>query len=157
MRAIVQRTTSASVTIDGAVVGSIGRGWLVLLGIAPADTIADTHWLAEKIAHLRAFNDADGKMNLALHDVGGSALVVSNFTLYGDAHKGRRPSFTAAARPETAEPLYEEFLNALRAHGVPVAAGVFGATMQISLVNDGPVTLILDSPKRFVDGLEESK
>ncbi len=157
MRTVLQRVSSASVVVESQTVGSIAHGWLVLLGVAPTDTIPDAQWLAEKIAYLRAFNDSDGKMNLAIHDVKGSVLVVSNFTLYGECQKGRRPSFTAAARPETASPLCDEFVNAIRAHGVPAATGIFGADMQVSLVNDGPVTLIIDSPKRFVDGIEESK
>src|SRR3954469_2862089 len=146
MRAVLQRVSRASVTIDGEVVGSIGRGLLILLGVTHTDTPGDATWLAEKCVGLRIFNDADGKMNLGLTDVGGSVLVVSQFTLYGDAQKGRRPSFVAAARPEQAVPLYEAFVNGIRALGVPVETGRFGATMQVELVNDGPVTLILDSP-----------
>lgn len=151
MRAILQRVQQASVVVRSETVGSIAHGWLVLLGIAPDDTGDDARWLAEKIAYLRAFNDSVGKMNLSVQDVGGSLLVVSNFTLYGDCQKGRRPSFIAAARPETAEPLCQEFIVSLRACGLPVASGIFGAEMQVHLVNDGPVTLILDSPPRFVD------
>src|SRR6478735_10280613 len=145
MRAVLQRVSRASVTIDGEIVGSIGRGLLVLLGITHTDTPDDARWLAEKTVGLRIFNDAEGKMNLGLTDVGGSVLVVSQFTLYGDAQKGRRPSFIAAARPEQAIPLYEAFVNGIKALGVPVETGRFGATMQVELVNDGPVTLILEA------------
>jgi D-aminoacyl-tRNA deacylase len=148
MRAVLQRVTRAGVTIDGAVVGSIGPGLLVLLGVTHTDTLDDARWLAEKCVGLRIFNDADGKMNLGLTDVSGSVLVVSQFTLYGDAQKGRRPSFIAAARPEQAIPLYEAFINGIRALGISVATGRFGATMAVELVNDGPVTLILDTAGR---------
>jgi D-tyrosyl-tRNA(Tyr) deacylase len=148
MRAVLQRVTRAGVTIDGAVVGSIGPGLLVLLGVTHTDTLDDARWLAEKCVGLRIFNDADGKMNLGLTDVSGSVLVVSQFTLYGDAQKGRRPSFIAAARPEQAIPLYEAFVNGIRALGISVATGRFGATMAVELVNDGPVTLILDTAGR---------
>jgi D-tyrosyl-tRNA(Tyr) deacylase len=146
LRAVIQRVTRASVAIDGETVGRIGRGLLVLLGVTHADTAADARWLAEKTVGLRIFNDADGKMNLGLTDIGGSVLVVSQFTLYGDAQKGRRPSFIAAARPEQAIPLYEAFVNGIKALGVPVETGRFGATMAVELINEGPVTLILDSP-----------
>jgi D-tyrosyl-tRNA(Tyr) deacylase len=146
LRAVIQRVTRASVAIDAETVGKIGRGLLVLLGVTHADTAADARWLAEKIVGLRIFNDADGKMNLGLTDIGGSVLVVSQFTLYGDAQKGRRPSFIAAARPEQAIPLYEAFVNGIKALGVPVETGRFGATMAVELINEGPVTLILDSP-----------
>lgn len=146
MRAVLQRVSAARVLVDGQVVGEIARGWLALVGVAPTDTPAAAEWLAEKVAHLRCFPDADGKMNLSVLDVAGGVLAVSNFTLYADAAKGRRPSFVAAARPELAEPLYQEFVNGLRALGVPVACGVFGADMRVELTNDGPVTLILDSP-----------
>ena len=145
MRLVLQRVSSARVRVAGEVVGEVARGWLALLGIAPDDTAAGAKFLADRVAGLRAFADADGKMNLALHDVGGAVLVVSNFTLYADCRNGRRPSFTAAARPEVAEPLYEAFLHELRLLGVPVAAGRFGADMQIELVNDGPATFLLDS------------
>ena len=146
MRAVIQRVSRASVTIDGEIVGQIDRGLLVLLGVTHTDTPADARWLAEKIVGLRIFNDADGKMNLGLTDVGGSVLVVSQFTLYGDAQKGRRPSFIAAARPEQAIPLYEDFVNGIKALGVPVETGRFGAMMNVEMVNEGPVTLILDTP-----------
>src|SRR5581483_9846006 len=141
MRAVLQRVRRASVTIAGEVVGAIDRGLLVLLGVTHTDTPAQARWLAEKVVGLRIFNDADGKMNLGLTDVGGAALVVSQFTLYGDAQKGRRPSFIAAAKPEQAIPLYEAFVNGIKALGVPCTIGWFGAMMDVELVNDGPVTL----------------
>jgi D-tyrosyl-tRNA(Tyr) deacylase len=146
MRAVLQRVRRAQVTVAGEVVGEIAAGWLVLLGVGPADTAERVDWLAEKVANLRAFSDADGKMNLSVQDVNGSVLVVSQFTLYGDCQKGRRPSFTAAAPPTVAEPLYEAFVTALRMLGVPVATGRFAADMQVELVNDGPVTFVLDVP-----------
>jgi D-tyrosyl-tRNA(Tyr) deacylase len=146
MRAVVQRVSRAKVSVAGEIVGEIGPGWLVLLGVAPGDSRKRVDWLAEKIANLRAFNDPDGKMNLSVQDVGGAVLVVSQFTLYGDCQKGRRPSFTGAAPPAVAEPLYESFLNALRLLGVPVEAGRFAADMQVELVNDGPVTFVIDAP-----------
>ena len=146
MRVILQRVSSARVVVAGEVVGAITRGWLVLLGIALADKQKDADWLADKVANLRAFEDADGKMNLSVQDVSGSILVVSNFTLHADCTKGRRPSFLAAARPEQAEPLYVSFQNSLRMFGLPVASGRFGADMQVVLVNDGPVTFVIDSP-----------
>jgi D-tyrosyl-tRNA(Tyr) deacylase len=145
MRAVLQRVSRAAVVIDGETVGAIERGLLVLLGVAPADTPAEAQWLAEKIAGLRIFNDEAGKMNRSVADVGGAVLVVSQFTLYGDCRKGRRPSFLGAATPDLAVPLYEAFVNALRALGLPVATGRFGAMMQVELINEGPVTLILDS------------
>jgi D-aminoacyl-tRNA deacylase len=146
MRAVLQRVSAARVVVDGKTVGEIARGWLALVGVSATDTPAAADWLAEKVAHLRCFQDADGKMNLSVQDVNGGVLAVSNFTLYADAAKGRRPSFIAAARPELAEPLYQAFVHGLKALGVPVACGVFGADMQVELTNDGPVTLILDSP-----------
>ncbi|HEY2839112.1 MAG TPA: D-aminoacyl-tRNA deacylase [Pirellulales bacterium] len=145
MRAVIQRVCRASVTIDNDIVGSIGPGLLVLLGVTHTDAIEQARWLAEKIVNLRIFNDDDGKMNRSVADIDGSVLVVSQFTLYGDAQKGRRPSFIAAARPEHATPLYEQFIVALLEQGVPVQTGRFGATMQVELVNDGPVTLILEA------------
>lgn len=145
MRAVIQRVTSAQVRVDGQVVGQIGQGFLVLLGIAHADGDEEALYLARKIAGLRVFEDNDGKMNLALGDVGGSVLAVSQFTLYGDVRKGRRPSFIDAARPEHAEPLYQRFCRMLAAEGVAVQQGVFQAHMEISLVNDGPVTIWMDT------------
>lgn len=144
MRAVVQRVSRAKVTVEGAVVGEIGRGLLVLLGVAPEDTQEHVRWMADKVVGLRIFRDDEGKMNRDVVEVGGSVLVVSQFTLYGDCQKGRRPSFIAAARPEHAIPMYESFLNAIRALGVPVAAGQFGADMSVELVNEGPVTLIVE-------------
>lgn len=145
MRAVVQRVAEASVVVDGQVVGAINQGFLVLLGVTHADGTGQATWLARKIAGLRLFEDDAGKMNLALADVDGAVLVVSQFTLYGDAARGRRPSFTKAALPEQAEPLCQAFVAELRAQGLPVATGVFGAMMQVHLVNDGPVTLWLDT------------
>jgi D-tyrosyl-tRNA(Tyr) deacylase len=146
MRAVLQRVRRAQVTVAGAIVGEIASGWLVLIGIGPTDRSKDVAWLADKVANLRAFDDADGKMNLSVQDVGGAVLVVSQFTLYGDCLKGRRPGFTAAAPPAVAEPLYEEFVTALKMLGVPVATGRFGADMQVELVNDGPVTFVIEVP-----------
>src|SRR5574338_1187467 len=140
MRVILQRVSSASVTISGRVVGKIEKGFLLLVGWTHGDTPAQNAWMAEKIAGLRLFADAEEKMNLALADVGGAVLVVSQFTLYGNADKGRRPSFVDAARPEAAEPLYEEFVACLRALGMTVATGRFGAMMEVEIHNDGPVT-----------------
>lgn len=144
MRALLQRVSRASVTVDGRVVGRIGRGFVVLLGVTHGDTRAEAGWLANKVAGLRVFEDADGKMNAALADVEGELLVVSQFTLYADARKGRRPSFTDAALPETAEPLVDYFVDQLRARGFTVATGVFGAHMDVEIHNDGPVTLMLE-------------
>jgi len=145
MRAVIQRVSTAQVTVHGEVVGQIGRGFLVLLGVTAADGEAEAALLARKIAGLRVFEDDGGKMNLALADVGGAVLAVSQFTLYADVRKGRRPSFIAAARPEQAEPLYQRFCTLLGAEGVPVQQGVFQAEMQVSLVNDGPVTIWMDT------------
>jgi D-tyrosyl-tRNA(Tyr) deacylase len=145
MRVVIQRVSRARVTVGGEVTGEVGRGLLVLLGVTHGDTIDAARWLAEKTVGLRVFADDEGKMNRSVADVGGGVLVVSQFTLYGDASKGRRPSFVAAAPPEVAVPLYEAFVEAVRALGVPVATGRFGAMMDVELVNDGPVTLILDS------------
>jgi D-tyrosyl-tRNA(Tyr) deacylase len=144
MRAVVQRVSRASVTIDGRLTGSIERGLLVLLGVGKQDTMERVTWMADKIAGLRIFADDDGKMNRDLAAAGGAVLVVSQFTLYGDATKGRRPSFVDAAPPELAIPLYEAFIAALRGRGLTVATGEFGAMMDVALVNDGPVTLILE-------------
>jgi D-aminoacyl-tRNA deacylase len=144
MRVVLQRVSAASVSIDGRVAGSIGRGFCLLVGFTHGDTAAQVDWMAEKVAGLRLFSDAEGKMNLALGDVGGAVLVVSQFTLYGDSAKGRRPSFIDAARPEVAIPLYQRFLVALRGLRLAVASGEFGADMKVEIHNDGPVTLILD-------------
>lgn len=145
MRAVIQRVLRASVAADGAPVGAVDRGWLVLLGVGPNDTARQVKWLADKVANLRAFDDADGKMNLSVQDVGGAVLVVSQFTLYGDCRKGRRPSFLDAALPGVAEPLYEAFVTELKLLGIRVATGRFGADMKVELVNDGPVTFVLDA------------
>jgi D-aminoacyl-tRNA deacylase len=144
VRVVLQRVSKAAVTIDGRVAGEIGRGFCLLAGFTHGDTAAQVDWMAEKVAGLRLFNDAEGKMNLGLDEVGGALLVISQFTLYGDGSKGRRPSFITAARPETAIPLYQRFLGALRDRGLTVAAGEFGADMKVEIHNDGPVTLILD-------------
>ncbi|MBI3911973.1 MAG: D-tyrosyl-tRNA(Tyr) deacylase [Armatimonadetes bacterium] len=149
MRAVVQRVREARVEVEGCVTGQIGRGLVALIGVAHTDTLADARFIAEKIAHLRIFADAEGRMNLSARDVGAAALVISQFTLLGDARKGRRPSYAAAAPPEVAEPLYQACCQALREQGVPVATGVFGAYMQITLVADGPVTILLDSQRVF--------
>lgn len=146
MKAVLQRVLSAGVTIDGQTVAQIGPGLMILLGIAEGDTSKEAQFLAEKVAGLRIFSDTEDKMNLSLLDIGGNALVVSNFTLCADSKKGRRPSYTAAARPEQAEPLYELFVSQLAQAGVPqVQTGRFGADMKISILNDGPVTIILDT------------
>jgi len=145
MRVVLQRASAARVVVAGQTVGEVGRGWLVLLGVATGDGPAEATWLADKVAHLRAFPDAEGKMNLSVQDVAGGVLVVSNFTLHADCQKGRRPSFLAAARPEAAEPLVRAFCDALRALGVPVSEGRFGADMQVELTNDGPVTFVIDT------------
>jgi D-tyrosyl-tRNA(Tyr) deacylase len=145
MRAVVQRVARARVVVGDEVVGAIGRGLLVLLGVACTDTPADAAWLADKVVTLRIFADAEGKMNRDAVETEGEVLVVSQFTLYGDCRKGRRPSFVEAAPPETAVPLYEAFVTAVRARGLTAATGRFGAMMQVELVNDGPVTLIVES------------
>jgi len=146
MRAVVQRVSSAQVSVDGVVVGAVGRGLLILLGVAPGDGEAELRWMCEKVAHLRIFPDESGKMNRSAVEEGLGALVISQFTLYGDCRKGRRPAFTGAAAPALAEPLYQRFCEALAAQGLAVSRGVFGAHMAVLLENDGPVTLILDSP-----------
>jgi len=145
MRVVLQRVSAARVIVGERVVGEIAHGWLALVGMAPSDTTKELTWMAEKIASLRCFPDPEGKMNRSVQDVGGAVLAVSNFTLYASCSKGRRPSFIEAARPEMAEPLYLEFLNQLRALGLPVEAGLFGADMRVELSNDGPVTLVIDT------------
>ncbi|MDX9709598.1 MAG: D-aminoacyl-tRNA deacylase [Trichloromonas sp.] len=149
MRAVIQRVASARVEVDGQSVGEIGRGLLILLGVEQGDGAEDARYLAEKSAQLRIFEDAAGKMNLSLEDVGGQALAVSQFTLLADCRKGRRPGFSRAAPPETADALYQQFVALLRERGLTVATGIFQAEMQVHLVNDGPVTLLLDSRKEF--------
>ena len=145
MRAVVQRVSEASVSVGDDVVGAIGRGAAVLLGVASNDTGDDADRLARKVARLRIFENEDGRFDRSLVDVDGEVLVVSQFTLIADTRKGNRPSFTDAARPEEAEPLYERFCAALRDEGIPVAQGVFGARMEVAVVNDGPVTIVLDT------------
>lgn len=149
MRLVVQRVTEASVAVDGRVVATIARGLVVLVGIGRGDTADDVERLAEKLVHLRVFPDEQGQMNRSIADISGELLVVSQFTLYGDCRKGRRPSYADAALPAEAEPLYEQFLARLRAAGQVVRAGVFRAMMQVQLTNDGPVTLLLDSRRGF--------
>jgi D-tyrosyl-tRNA(Tyr) deacylase len=144
MRVVLQRVSRAKVTIEGRISGSIERGFCLLVGFTHTDTIEQVRWMADKVVGLRVFQDAEDKMNLALADIGGALLVVSQFTLYGNAEKGRRPSFIDAARPETAIPLYESFIAELRGRGVQVETGEFGAMMDVELVNDGPVTLVLE-------------
>ncbi len=149
MRAVVQRVSEASVRVDRRVTGEIGPGLMVLLGVDENDSEQDVRYISEKVAELRIFRDEEGKFNRSVQEVGGSVLVVSQFTLHGDCRRGRRPSFVRAARPEVAEPLYESVLAALRARGLETAAGEFGAMMSVHLVNDGPVTILLDSGKLF--------
>ena len=149
MRAVVQRVSEASVKVDGQCVGSIGTGLVVLLGVDKGDSDQDADYIAEKIAGLRIFPDDQQRMNLSVVDVGGSVLMISQFTLLGDVRRGRRPSFTDAAEPEMADQLYEHCNRQLRLHGVTVATGIFRADMQVQLINDGPVTILLDSRKLF--------
>jgi D-tyrosyl-tRNA(Tyr) deacylase len=149
MRAVVQRVSSARVRVDGRIVGEIGPGFLVLLGVSRDDGPGDAEYMAGKIRDLRVFEDEDGKMNRSLVDVGGAALVVSQFTLYGDCRKGRRPSFDAAAPAAVAKAVYEDVVRRLGESGVPVVTGAFQALMQVEVVNDGPVTILLDSRKQF--------
>jgi D-tyrosyl-tRNA(Tyr) deacylase len=145
VRVLIQRVISSSVTAQGKVLGRIGHGLLAFVGIAPSDGETHVRWMCEKIARLRVFEDEAGKMNRSVSEVGGAILLVSQFTLYGDASAGNRPSFTDAAKPATAEPLYEEMIRCLReTAGVPVETGSFGATMEVALVNDGPVTILLE-------------
>ncbi len=149
MRAVVQRVARAKVTVEGTVTGEIALGLLVLLGVAQNDTEADADYLAEKIAGLRIFEDADGKMNLSVKDAGGAILAVSQFTLFGDVRRGKRPSFDSAARPERAKTLYEYFCKRIESHGLRCEQGIFQAMMDVELVNSGPVTILLDSTKAF--------
>ena len=149
MRCVIQRVTEASVTTGGEVVGKIGKGFMVLVGVSSEDTEKDVRYMAEKVPNLRIFEDEAGKMNLSLKDVGGAILAVSQFTLYGDARGGRRPSFITAARPEEANALYERLVAAWRTQGLTVETGRFRTDMQVALVNDGPVTLLMDSTKLF--------
>jgi D-tyrosyl-tRNA(Tyr) deacylase len=149
VRAVVQRVAEASCLVEGQVVGAIGPGLVVLLGVGQGDTDAEAEYLAEKVLHLRVFSDEDGLMNRSVRDTGGGLLVVSQFTLHGDARKGRRPSYSEAAPPEEAQRLYERFVERLRPSGLRVATGVFRAMMDVALVNHGPVTILLDSRKLF--------
>lgn len=149
MRAVIQRVKSASVTVDGKLVSEIGAGLLIFLGIAHDDTETELAYIANKVANLRIFEDEEGKMNCSLLETGGAALVVSQFTLYGDCRKGRRPSFINAARPELANALYEKFITALEKQNIPTQSGIFQAMMDVQLINDGPVTILLDSSKQF--------
>lgn len=149
MRIIVQRVKEASVRVDQQIVGSIDKGLLVFLGVGALDDETDLDYMVNKVLGLRIFEDEDDKMNLSLEDIGGDLLVVSQFTLYGDARKGRRPSFTESAPPEMGEEFYEMFLDKCRTSGLKVEAGIFGADMKVALVNDGPVTIMLDSKKTF--------
>jgi len=149
MRAVVQRVTEGSVTVDEKVTGAINKGFVVLLGIGNEDTEEDAKYIADKVGNLRVFEDEDGKMNLSLKDVGGAVLAVSQFTLYGDCRKGRRPGFTEAARPEKAKALYDYFTETLRKMDIEVGEGIFQTEMLVKIYNDGPVTLLLDSKKLF--------
>lgn len=149
MRSVIQRVRRARVSVGEEPVGVIGRGLVILLGVHTDDEEKDGRWLADKIVHLRIFDDENGKMNRSLLDIGGELLVISQFTLYGDCRKGRRPGYAAAARPEKAEQLYEHFIHTVRQRGVATATGRFQAMMQVELVNDGPVTLMLDSSGIF--------
>ncbi len=150
MRAVVQRVLSSNVSVDGKIVGKINRGFNILLGVGEGDSINEVKWMAEKIAHLRIFEDENAKMNLSLQDVKGSALVISQFTLYGDCEKGRRPSFTKAAHPKTAKQLYEDFIKELKNFDIPVETGIFQTDMKVEITNDGPVTMIIETPAKLV-------
>ena len=147
MKALIQRVSQASVTVDGSVCAKIGRGALVFLGVQDSDTAAEVEWLARKVVQLRIFNDSSGKMNLSVTDIAGELLIVSQFTLYGDTSRGNRPSYSAAARPEIARPLYDMFVEKCRSLKVPVSTGVFQAHMDVQLINDGPVTLLCISER----------
>lgn len=149
MRCVIQKVTEASVTSDGELTGKIGPGFMVLVGVSVHDTAADVAYMAEKVPNLRIFEDEDGKLNRSLKDVGGAILAVSQFTLYGDARKGRRPGFIEAARPEMANELYEQLVAAWRSQGLQVETGRFRTVMQVSLVNDGPTTILMDSTRLF--------
>ena len=149
MRAVVQKVSSSKVTVDGETIGKIDQGLMVLLGVTHDDTSKDVDYMVDKVTNLRIFEDEEGKMNLSLKDIGGDVLAVSQFTLYGDARRGRRPSFSDAARPEVANPLYEEFIEKVKTQGINVETGKFGAHMMVDLTNDGPVTILLESRKEF--------
>ncbi len=147
MRAVIQRVSHASVEVDGEICGKIGKGYLILLGVADGDSDADLKYIADKTVNLRIFEDENGKMNKSIADIGGEILVVSQFTLYGDCRKGRRPSFDSAMKPEAANKMYEEFVEYIKGNGLRVETGRFGADMKVELLNDGPVTMLLDSTK----------
>ena len=147
MRAVIQRVNNASVAVSGKVIGKIGKGLLVFLGVGEGDTEADLKYIADKTVGLRIFSDADDKMNLSVRDIGGEVLVVSQFTLYGDCRKGKRPSFSSSMEPKGAEEMYEDFIKMIESNGIKTAHGEFGADMQVSILNDGPVTILLDSSK----------
>lgn len=147
MRAVIQRVNNASVTVSGKVIGKIGKGLLVFLGVGDGDTEADLKYIADKTVGLRIFSDEDDKMNLSVRDIGGEVLVVSQFTLYGDCRKGKRPSFSSSMEPKDAEKMYEDFIKMIESNGIKTAHGEFGADMQVSILNDGPVTILLDSSK----------
>lgn len=149
MRVVIQRVKQAKIEVDGQITGEIGKGLLVYLGVGTGDSERDVEFIADKVINLRIFQDADGKMNLSVADVGGAILLVSQFTLYGDCRKGRRPNFDAAAEPRIAERLYEQTIEAIRQKGVAVETGVFAARMAVTSINDGPVTILLDSEKTF--------
>jgi D-tyrosyl-tRNA(Tyr) deacylase len=149
VRAVVQRVSEASVVVDGKVTGAIGAGVCVLVGVGQGDSEADAKWLADKVVDLRIFEDEQGKMNRSVLEVGGGVLAISQFTLFGDARKGTRPGFVDAAKPEIAQPLYAKFCDCVRARGLQIREGVFRATMQVRIVNEGPVTLLLDSKRLF--------
>ena len=149
MRTVLQRVKKASVTVNGELTGKIGRGLAIFIGIQVNDTLNDVRWMVEKVVNLRIFEDRNGKMNRSLTDIGGEMLIVSQFTLYGDCRKGRRPGFSTAAPPEKAEPLYLEFIKQVRDKQIAVAAGIFQAEMEVEIRNQGPVTLLLDSEKQF--------
>ena len=149
MRAVIQRVSRGSVTIDRGETRSIGQGLVVLIGIHPNDTLREIDWMSDKIVHLRIFEDDEGKMNRSVQDIGGQVLIVSQFTLYGDCRKGRRPGYSAAAPPSVAKPLYEQFVDRMNTLSDGVESGSFQAYMEVELVNDGPVTLLLDSDKTF--------
>lgn len=149
MRTVIQRVSRAQVSIENKVKGSIGKGLVVFVGISPEDCQKDLQWLAEKIVHLRIFEDNAGKMNRSLTDIKGEVLIISQFTLYGDCRKGRRPGFSGAAPPLKAEPIYQQFVEEVKSKGIQVETGTFQAEMQVELINDGPVTLLLDSEKKF--------
>lgn len=149
MRAVVQKVSSSKVRVDEEVIGQINQGLMVLLGVTHDDTSKDVDYMVDKVTNLRIFEDTEGKMNLSLKDVDGEVLAVSQFTLYGDARRGRRPSFSDAARPEVANPLYEEFVEKVKSQGINVGTGKFGAHMMVDLTNDGPVTILLESRKEF--------